>query len=427
MSSSTEFVDKPPPRWQRKNLLSLIFILIISISTILIIFYFPYPNEEDSNDSDDEPDFPTIYITCYSELDNENYVSCIFELDSSRSSEIIDPLDANIKIRGETSATYPKKGYRIELSKKEPLLGMRDDDDWQLFASYYDYTRLKIKISFNLWNSLQLEDPTAILPRSRYVLLYFNGYYQGLYLLAEKNDRKLLDFDSEKINPPFNESSLIFQAKDPSNFSFYFPDRWEQDYPDNNYIMDGVMTNIITFVNSTNNATFFNPSSGIYSKFFEINLIDFFLFNFFILHHDFWDKNYFIARDTHPEKFFLVPWDFDLTFGQNASDPIRPYNENPEAEIHEKNLLYDRLLKNSTFRQNCSLRWEQLRNDSWSNESINSLVSVIYNECKNYIQSDLNIWNRPNQFQSYFDQLKQWISERLSFCDYHFENEFLTP
>ena len=424
MTSQVHFENKLPMQRRKKALIGFTIIALISVATITIFFLLPEPIKEEKDSSDDHPDFPTIYLTCNDELDNENYSNCVIELDSSESSERIDPLDAEIKIRGETSATYPKKGYRLQLSKKESLLGMRDDDDWQLFASYYDYTRIKVKLSFNLWRSLLPVNPTAILPRSRYLLLYFNGVFQGLYLLAEKNDRKLLGFDKEPIIPLFNESSLIFQAKDPSNFSFYYPENWEQDYPDNNLIMDEIMTKLITFVNSTNNSTFFNPINGIFSKFDKINLIDFFLFNFFILHIDFWDKNYFIARNTHPNLFFLVPWDFDLSFGQNATTNY-DNRTNPEPEIRIKNRLFDRLLRNQTFRENCSDRWEQLRGDIWSNNSIFTVLSRIYLEGKSYLKLDLNVWNQPYNPEKYIEQLEDWISDRLSFCDDHFKNNFV--
>ena len=428
MSSSTNFINKPPPRWQKKNLISFTIIIIITVSTVLFFVYFPYPAEVDSDDSDDEPDFPTIYITCYVDLNNENYSSCIFELDSSETSEKIDPLEANIKIRGETSATYPKVGYRIELSKNEPLLGMRDDDDWQLFASYYDYTRLKVKLSFNLWRSLlSLDlDPTAILPRSRYVLLYFNGEFQGLYLLAEKDDRKLLGIEQNTATNSTN-SSLIFQAKDYTNFTIYRAGDWEQDWPNEDegyYVKDKILPNLINFVNNSDNETFFHPEFGVYANFSKINLIDFFLFNFFILHGDFWDKNYFIARNSHDSLFYLIPWDFDISFGQNAT---KEYDNitNPIEDIRSKNRLYYRLLDNQTFRQNCSDRWSELRSNVWSNESIFNLLSAIYNECKNYIQTDLNIWNQPYNSKNYIELLKDWISDRLSFCDDYFKNTFL--
>ena len=166
MTTQVHFENKLPMQRRKKALIGFAILALISVATITLFLLLPEPKKDEKDSSDDHPDFPTIYLTCNDELDNENYSSCIFELDSSESSERIDPLDAEIKIRGETSATYPKKGYRLQLSKSEPLLGMRDDDDWSLFASYYDYTRLKVKLSFSLWRNLLSENPTAILPRS---------------------------------------------------------------------------------------------------------------------------------------------------------------------------------------------------------------------------------------------------------------------
>jgi len=426
MASSTEFVNKPPPRWRKRKLISFIIIVFITISTILFFVYFPFPiEEEDDDDSDGDPDFPTIYITCHNErnLNNENYSNCIFELDSSESSEKIDPLEAEIKIRGETSATYPKKGYRLQFSKGEerPLLGMRDDDDWQLFASYYDYTRLKVKLSFNLWRNLYSKNPTAILPRSRYVLLYFNGNFRGLYLLAEKNDRKLFGIDKTTATN-YTNSSVIFQAKDYTNFTEYEKENWEQDWPNEDedlYVKDKILPLLIDLVNNSVNSTFYHPQNGIYANFSEINLIDFFLFNFFILHGDFWDKNYFILRNSHDTLFYLIPWDFDISFGQNATTEYG--NEtNPALEIGLKNRLYERLLQNKTFRENCSDRWTELRNNVWSNGSIFGIISRIYSESRIYIQLDLNIWNQNFNSQKYINNLNDWIIDRLEFCDNYF-------
>jgi hypothetical protein len=423
-----QFENKPPPKWRRKSIISFSIIIILAISTVAFLVLFLNPIEEESDSSDDEPDFPTIYLTFNeNNLNKENYTSCIFELKNTESSEDIDEMEAEIKIRGETSATYPKKGYRLQLSKGESLLGMRDDDDWQLFASYYDYTRLKVKFSFNLWRNLLSVNPTAILPRSRYVLLYVNGNFRGLYLLAEKNDRKLFGLNETLQNN--TDDSLIFQAKDPSNLSSYIPDKWEQDWPNEDegyYIMDEVMVNITTFINySTSYLKFFNESTGIFTKFYKNNLIDFFLFNYFILHKDFWNKNYFIIRDTNPSNFSLIPWDFDLTFGQNASDPIINPDEDPKEEILNNNLLYRRLLGNQSFRDNCTERWNQLRNSVWSNKSIFKILGNVYSECRYYLKADLNNWDQPHNPEDYINTLEGWISARLYFCDTFFKGDFL--
>ncbi|MBA7706147.1 hypothetical protein ES703_114994 [subsurface metagenome] len=223
------------------------------------------------------------------------------------------------------------------------------------------------------------------------------------------------------------DDSLIFQAKDPSNFSKYEVDKWEQDWPNKDegyYIMDDIMINLTKFVNSTSDDDFFNETCGIFTKFYKNNLIDFFLFNFFILHKDFWYKNYFIIRNTNPSNFSLIPWDFDLSFGQNATTTYSA-TDDPEYEIRNNTLLYNRLLNNTWFRENCSARWTKLRNGVWSNESIFNALSAIYSECKNYIQLDLNIWNQNFNSQIYIDNLNDWISDRLKFCDLHFKNDFI--
>ena len=430
MTSQVRFENKLPMQRRKKALIGFTIIALISVATITIFFLLPVPIKEEKDSSDDHPDFPTIYLTCYDELDNENYSNCVFELDSSESSERIDPFNAQIKIRGETSATYPKKGYRLQLSKGEPLLGMRDDDDWQLFASYYDYTRLKVKLSFNLWRNLLSENnPKAILPRSRYVLLYFNANFQGLYLLAEKNDRKLFGLNGTLQNN--TDDSLIFQAKDPSNFSQYEADKWEQDWPNEDegyYIMDDVMTNLIEFVNSSPDDDFFNETNGIFTKFYKNNTIDFFLFNFFIFHKDFWNKNYFVIRNTNPSNFSLIPWDFDLSFGQNATNTYSA-TEDPKLQIFEirnKSLLFNRLLNNSWFRENCTARWTYLRNSVWSNNSIFNILSQVHSECNVYLKLDLNVWNQPYNPEDYINQLSEWISDRLNFCDDYFKNYFVS-
>src|SRR6185369_7610310 len=52
--------------------------------------------------------------------------------------------NANVWVRGSSSAAHPKKPYRLELvdenggSLKAPLLGMPNESDWILFPAYTD-------------------------------------------------------------------------------------------------------------------------------------------------------------------------------------------------------------------------------------------------------------------------------------------------
>jgi len=174
----------------------------------------------------------------------DSYINCTFQLSTNDGTDEFEPLKSKIRIRGSGTGWNefsPKKDFRIKLSDDKSLLGMRRDDDWLLIGMYSDYPQMRIKMAFDVFRSLQPTNPTAILPRSQYVLLYLNGDFQGLYLLAEKNDRELFYLDEAQNNL---NSSLIFQTKFNTDLKQYDKEVWEQDWPNDYegiYIMEQIL------------------------------------------------------------------------------------------------------------------------------------------------------------------------------------------
>lgn len=427
MKEHLDFRDKLRLNQKKKDLYVLSFSAFFILSILFYITYLEKPLIIPY-------DFPTLYISCDDELDGENYAECVVKFDE----EIINSF---IKYRGGSALDHDKKGYRIELKKQKTFLGMRRDDDWQLFANYLDFTRMRVKLSFDLWGTLELTNPTVILPEAENICLYLNGEFQGLYLLAERPDRKLFDLDTtlNGIN-----SSLIFQSKGETKFNEYIKEKWEQDWPnvEDINIMDEVLSDLILFVNTANDEEFFDPNSGIYNRFDKVNLIDYLVYNFFINHKDCWLKNYFIVRNTYPSNFFLVPWDFDGSFGQWGWIKYDS-NDNPESEIRNDNILWNRLLGNNEFMQECKSRWNELREKLWTEEFILDMLFEEYQEIKELIEIDTQLWKpitvdeKPKQkwpymykystkefdLEEYLEYLFNWIPQRLQYCDYYF-NQF---
>jgi len=405
MSNFNVLVEKKQRRRLKKQALIIFFSALILLSCII---FFTYIKNNPRNLSD----LPRINITHEEKLGKNNYADGTFELISNDKSETISPVKSKIKIRGEYNAQFKKKGYRIELAEELSLLGMRKDDDWQLFAMHFDQSFMRTKLSFKLWQSLHPTNPTAISPKSEFVELSLNGEYKGLYLLAEKNDRRLFGLDDAQNDV---RSSLIFQSnsKTPS-FEINTTWRWEQDWPNEDegiYIKDEILLDLTYFINKSNEDDFFDPSSGVYSKFDKKNLVDFLIFNFFILHEDFWSKNYFLARNSYPSKFFLIPWDYDGSFGQLGilrSDP----DTNPEEEIHLKNKLFARLMDNPKFIKDCNDRWGYLRKSLWTEDFILKKLSEIYGDLKDILSQ--------GTVDGAISSLYEWIPERLLFCDNYF-------
>jgi spore coat protein CotH len=424
MTSDKNFKNRHPQSQRKKEFFALIIIALLIISTIFIYTYI-------KNSPAIPSKYPKINIICNEEIRFDHSINCTFELESEDLDEIIVPINAKIRRRGATHGMgvdrWPKKGYRLELSQQKSLLGMRKDDDWYLFAMYNDYPRMRIKLCMEIWRSLEPTNPTAILPDSKYVCVYLNGEFNGLYLLTEKNDRRLFGLDNAINNL---NSSLIIQAKNPNSFRKYYHNDWEQDWPnedENIYIMDNIMNNLYSFVNNASDEEFFDANTGIYSKFDKLNLIDFFVYNFFICHKDFWSKNYYIVRNTYPSKFYLIPWDFDRSLGQSRWRS-HDADDNIEADICEKNELYNRLICNEEFMQDCKDRWAQLRQELWTNDFILDMMLDIYDEIEDILEIETKMWNPSIYYENWendvdesVNELFEWVPDRIEFCDSYFE------
>lgn len=111
-----------------------------------------------------------------------------------------------VEYRGGFSQTFPKKSLDLEFcedaeseeSRKVQLSGLREDDDWVLDAIYNEPLRLRAYVGHKLWVDMHTlyyteKEPKAVSgARVRYVELFLNGKYHGVYMLSEQVDRKQL-------------------------------------------------------------------------------------------------------------------------------------------------------------------------------------------------------------------------------------------
>lgn len=87
-----------------------------------------------------------------------------------------------IKGRGNATWDYSKKPYLITLPAEDDLLGMGKASKWVLLANSTDMSNLHNKIVLEF----AAKQGIGWVPECRYVDLYLNGEYWGLYLLCEK-------------------------------------------------------------------------------------------------------------------------------------------------------------------------------------------------------------------------------------------------
>ena len=119
---------------------------------------------------------------------------------------------SELKGRGNATWSYYKKPYQLKLGKKTALLGMEKSKTWILLAGYTDQSALHNALAFTLAEDLRV--PFAI--DYRFVNLYIDGAYRGLYMLCEKVqiDESRVDIrDLEKENEDANPDD------DPEDFT----------------------------------------------------------------------------------------------------------------------------------------------------------------------------------------------------------------
>ena len=119
--------------------------------------------------------------------------------------------DGSIHIRGWSSRHYDKNGFRLQLTEKgisknaphenqTSLLGMRPDGDWLLYAAYNDQEKIRNVFSSNLWmNSCGADNSFGIQNgmEYRFVELFFNQQYWGLYALGYPIDAKQMQIKAD--------------------------------------------------------------------------------------------------------------------------------------------------------------------------------------------------------------------------------------
>ncbi len=304
--------------------------------------------------------------------------------------------DINIRLRGTSSLYADKKSYRVRLQesnnnqrkKKLALLGLRNDSDWILDSLYSDSSKIRNLLSYNLWNLMNediSEEHYAKL-NGKFVEVFMNGEYAGLYVLKEPIDEKTLNLketsnsDSGILlkgidhNPsPFDEED-IKRVKGSAYYGYEI--KYPKDLKDNSqywYIILSKMKNYYTGNIS---------DEVIENTFYKDNFVNFRLLLTATKALDNYEpKNvYFSLNNLNKEtKILLTPWDLDLTFGMEwveNEEIIGPRKCYENVEIIEGINIGNQ----KNYIDSIKSRWEFLRKNVFNDKVINELVSNYYNE-----------------------------------------------
>ena len=118
-------------------------------------------------------------------LNREDYVlGCMRITDGSKQKYQAGLFHGTLKIkgRGNSSWSFPKKGYRLKLDAAAAVLDMPAHKDWVLLANYADKSLMRNNVGMELSRRVGL--PWT--PRLRYAEFYLNNQFLGNYQIGEK-------------------------------------------------------------------------------------------------------------------------------------------------------------------------------------------------------------------------------------------------
>ena len=408
----------------------------------------------------DESNLPLIIIDTYgSEIPDEPRIPAYMGIIDNESgvnqlSDDFNDYDGHITIerRGNSSQWNDKRPYRFETvdeageNNNVELLGMPEENDWVLYAPWQDKTMIRNVLAYQLSN-----DMGRYASRTRYVELYLNGDYQGIYVLMEKIKRDTDRVNISKLNPDESEGDDLtggyilkfdwfftgdniggFQSNnDGITYNYHYPkpsdivpeqEEYIQNYIDN-------FENIMLSPNYTDSST------GYPSKMNVESFVDFILVQELAKNVDAYRLSTYIYKDKESvdDRLTAGPvWDFNHGFGNcDYGQTWEPENwlleYNPEGG-DQMSFWWELLWQDENFIAKVSQRYSELRSNIFSENHIFEIIdsSVVHmgeSINRNFLKWPVlgnYLWPNYQVFDTYDEEvlyLKSWITQRLSWMD----------
>jgi len=379
---------------------------------------------------------------------------------------ISDPFNAydgkiGIEIRGHSSQMFNKKQYGIELRDnsgndiKVKLLGMPEESDFVLNASYIDKSLLRNVLTYKIVN-----DMGRYASRTQYCELILNNEYRGIYIIQEKikrdknrvNIKKMSASDIvgdaltggyivkiDRVDPgdkywtsPY--PAVIGSNKAPVTYIHEYPKAADIVPEQQNYIKNYItMFEKIMF-----SSLYKDPFAGYYNYIDIDSFVDYYLINEFTKNTDAYRLSAFMYKDRDSENGKLVMgpvWDYDISYGLADYDDgfnpsgwqaLRHYEDLWSAPFWTTNLMMDPVFKNKLAK-----RWHELKNNILSITTINNFIDQNVDYLTEARERNFTKWNdlfnplvytwpNKNRFTSYqqeINYLKSWISQRTNWLN----------
>ena len=319
-----------------------------------------------------------------------------------------------IKGRGNSTWSMPKKPYRLKLNKKASLCGFGEAKNYVLLANHIDPTLMLNAVAFKIARLLDMPFTNHAVP----VDVTLNGQYKGSYMLTEQVEVKenRIDLDEDncivwELDTNYDEDykfysdqfNLPVMVKDPDLTDEQFA-YWKNDFN--------------TFLNTFAREPLADNS---YVDMIDIESVAKYLLVYNLTHN--MEINHPKSVYLHKEgngKYVMGPvWDFDWAFDYEGTG------------VHFHN--YNRYLWNENMTNGAGCRFfrrflddprvAKLYQDIWADFYTNKMGLLLdyvddYAEVlKPSAEKNSALWSNTKNFDSSVSSLKQWLKNRADYLN----------
>lgn len=362
-------------------------------------------------------------------VSKEDYVNDAFiYMVSPTAYSIVYSDTLSIKGRGNyTWIAYPKKPYKFKLRTKSALITENKSKKWNLLAEYTDKSLLRSCFLFEMSKACEAKYSVQY----KYVNLYLNGEYQGIYLLTDQVERgdnrvniKKDGFIIENNNMYATREPVYFKTKSKGfYYSFKYPDA-DDEIIENDENYNFIVNYMNDFETALYSDSFMDQNEG-YRKYIDVNSFAKWYIGMELLGN--WDPNYYYVLSSRNTKLEMYPfWDCEWSLGYSEVNNDQWSNNkgapmNCDRIVTGKQKYFERLLQDPYFKS--------VVKDEWSNikhkipEAIVN-VSQVKNTIKNAQKYNFEKWPIIDRYVS-FELVKfaTW-EEETDFCFDYFNKRY---
>jgi hypothetical protein len=339
-----------------------------------------------------------------------------------------------IETRGHSSQQFPKKSYAVETRTRSgrnrdiSLLGMPADDDWVLYAPYNDKTLVRNVLAYDTARLLG-----RYASRTRFVDLYLNGRYRGVYVLMEKlklqRDRiaveddgvsgaYLLEFTFEHQAPGGRQDFVgRYNRRRPIVYSD--PERGDLSGREAGWIRRYVLR----AERALYSRRFRSPSRGWRRYIDEAAAIDFVLMQELFKNQDAFRASTFLTKGAGGKLAFGPVWDFDISSGNSDYGESRRL---PGWTLRRRDWA-ERLYQDPGFTNAMARRWQQLRQAGLRADVLEAIAGYrrelrgsVTRNFRRWPVLHRRVWPNPvarGSWRAEMRALRSWMLRRIRWID----------